>query len=151
METKNSGMRSILLIDDDKDDYELVLEALREIDADISVSFINTSEDAKRHVGKKFDLVLLDINMPVWDGFKWLRSIREQGHTSLPIVMYTNSRSPAHIAKAYEEGANLFFAKPESFPSLIKGLRTLINLDWSDPFSITVKYKQQGNYQVFTA
>ena len=49
---------------------------------------------------KKADIVLLDINMPLCDGFQWLKSIRELGYHDLPIVMYTNSLSPAHIAKA---------------------------------------------------
>jgi hypothetical protein len=63
--------------------------------------------------------------------------------------MYTNSLSPAHIAKAYQEGANLFFSKPESFAGLISGLRKLVQLDWSSPLSITKQYCPGGYYRTF--
>ena len=149
MEKQDREVRSILIIDDDRDDYDLITEALQEINPNILVYYVSCCDDAKQYKNSHFDLVLLDINMPEHDGFHWLKAIREHGYHDLPIIMYTNSLSPAHIAKAYEEGANLYFSKPESFGNLIKGLKKLISLDWSHPFSITENYRMQGDYRIF--
>ncbi len=149
MHEKNKKIHSILIIDDDQDEYDLLREALKEINSDVSVTYINNCEKVTSYRRHTFDLVLLDINMPLHDGFYWLRSIREHGYHQLPIIMYTNSLSPAHISKAYEEGANLFFPKPASFSSLMNGLRALVGLDWSFPSAITTQYCQKGNYKIF--
>ncbi|MBA2746970.1 MAG: response regulator transcription factor [Flavisolibacter sp.] len=148
MKFKNE-VRTILIIDDDPDDYDIIVEAFREIDPDIRVHHVCTCDEARQYVNHHFDLVLLDINMPGHDGFHWLKSIREKGYSTLPIIMYTNSLSPAHITKAYNEGANLYFSKPDSFQKLQSGLKELIRLDWSHPFSITEQYIKKGNYKVF--
>ena len=149
MDPEKKLVQSILLIDDDKDDYELVREAFQEINPSISVAYVTSCEDLLQDGKQTFDLVLLDINMPRHDGFYCLRSFRDKGYHDLPIIMYTNSLSPAHISKAYEEGANLFFSKPESFSGLLKGLRKLVDLDWSKPSDVTKHYSQNGYYKTF--
>lgn len=140
--------RSILVIDDDQEDFELVQEAAKEVDSDMNVFFLERCEDAPKYRKQKFDLILLDINMPQQDGFCWLKGIRERGMTDVPIVMYTNSLSPSHIARAYEEGANLYFSKPETFSNLVKGISELINMDWSNPHTITKQYNREGKYRI---
>jgi DNA-binding response OmpR family regulator len=145
----NKQVHSILIIDDDRDDYELVYEAMQMVDPDITVTYVDNCEAALQYRNKKFDLVLLDINMPYHDGFYWLKAIREKGYTNLPVIMYTNSLSPSNIAKAYNEGANLYFSKPETFSKLVNSLRELVYTDWSEPYRITQKYMQQGSYKTF--
>ncbi|WP_121357684.1 response regulator [Flavisolibacter nicotianae] len=151
MALQKKNVRSILIIDDDPDDYELVSEAIQEINPSIGVTYVNSCEQLLQHRHQTFDLILLDINMPYHDGFFLLKSIREHGYRDLPIIMYTNSLSPAHITKAYKEGANLFFSKPESFSALLNGLRKLVDLDWASPFSVTQQYCKNGHYKAFQA
>lgn len=142
-------MRSILLIDDDRDDFDLLYEAFQDINPEISVQFLNRCEEIVKYRDQSFDMVLLDINMPHHDGFRWLEGIRERGPKELPVVMYTNSQSPADIVKSYDEGANLYFPKPESFLKLKKALKTLIQMDWTDPLLIRQTYTQNGRYRTF--
>lgn len=149
MNTGPAKVRSILLIDDDEDDFDQLAEAFKVVAPHIHVQFVNKCEDTQNFLSESIDLVLLDINMPRYDGFYCLKAIREHGYKDLPIVMYTNSTRPAHIVKAYDEGANLFFPKPESFSGLMSGLKKLVELNWSDPSSITEKYRDEGNYGVF--
>ena len=148
MGLQKKSVQSILIIDDDPDDYQLVNEAIQEINPSISVTYVNGCQQLLQCKHRSFDLILLDINMPGHDGFFLLKSIRDNGH-DLPIIMYSNSLSPAHISKAYEEGANLFFSKPESFSELLNGLRKLVDLDWSTPFAVTQHYCQDGHYKTF--
>ena len=142
---------SILLIDDDLDDYDLLCEALQDIDPKITVYFLSRCEEAVKYEGQSFDLVLLDINMPYHDGFSWLSGLRKHGYDKLPIIMYTNSLSPADIVKSYNQGANLYFPKPDSFSKLRQALKQLIQLDWADPFSITQRFVENGKYMTFQA
>jgi two-component system, OmpR family, response regulator len=141
-------VRSLLVIDDDKDDFELIEEAAKQINPDISVYFLDRCENAYQYKEHSIDLVFLDINMPHHDGFSWLKGIRESGY-QMPIIMYTNSHRPEHIIQAYKEGANLYYTKPTSFKELINGLRQLISLDWTDPSSITQNYWRDGHYATF--
>ena len=140
-------VRSILLIDDDADEYDMVIEAIEKIDPDIKVFFMDRIEDCTRYE-QDFDLILLDINMPRNDGFSWLKKIRDK-RKDLPVIMYTNSSSPAHISRAYNEGATLFFQKPESFHLLIKGISKLMDLDWKNPNTITKEHVHDGKYYSF--
>jgi CheY-like chemotaxis protein len=144
----DKNLRSILVIDDDRDDFDLVSEAIQQLDPAISVSFLDRCENSGKYKDQQFDLVLLDINMPAHDGFTWLRGIRGQGH-DVPIIMYTNSSNPAHITRAYNEGATLYFNKPDSYKMLIKGIKKLLDLDWSNPFSIKAMHWQNGKYRTF--
>jgi DNA-binding response OmpR family regulator len=144
-------VQSLLVIDDDKDDYDLIAEAVKEIDLGISVSFLDNCKDVAKYKGQNFDLVFLDINMPEYDGFAWLKGIRERGYENLPIIMYTNSRRPEHIMQAYKQGANLYYAKPASFSELIAGLKKLVSIDWTNPFSITENYCRNEQYLIFDA
>ena len=143
-------IKTVLIIDDDIDDYLLVMDAVKQIDSRIVVYFVKSCEEAMQYRDHKIDLVFLDINMPLYDGFTWLKAIRDRGYNDLPVVMYTNSLSPEHIRKAYDEGANLYFVKPDSFNQLLRGLKELVTLDWSDPFSIKEKYKHKGIYGTFS-
>ncbi|HTE25690.1 response regulator [Flavitalea sp.] len=149
MDLSKTRVHSILVIDDDMDDYELVAEAVKDIDPAIRVSYFSSFEQIEKATSNSFDLVFLDINMPKHDGFHWLKGIREMGNQELPVVMFTNSMSPTHISRAYNEGANLYFSKPENYPGLLEGLKQIIEMDWSDPLLITQKYNQQGHYSTF--
>ena len=109
-----SGVKTILLIDDDEDEYDMIIEAIKKIDPGVKVFFLDRIEECLKYKGKEFDLILLDINMPQHDGFSWLRQIRNKNR-DVAVVMYSNSSNPANIARAYNEGANLFFNKPKLF------------------------------------
>lgn len=149
MKVNESDIQSIMVIDDDRDEFLLILDAMKQIDPDITVYFADSCEEAIKFRNYKVDLVLLDINMPQHDGFSWLRSIREHGYLDLPIVMYTNSMSPLHITKAYTDGANLYYVKPDNFKRLINGLSKLLSMDWSQPDKITQNYHHSGKSLTF--
>ena len=138
--TSQGNIHSVLVIDDDPDDYLFVRDAIQQLNNGIKVHYLDSCEDAYRFKDHRIDLVLLDINMPAHDGFQWLKGIRANGYSTLPIIMYTNSSLPAHIRKAYEEGADLYFVKPDNFYALKSAIAALIELDWSEPSKIKHQY-----------
>ena len=67
------------------------------------------------------DGVLLDIKMPILDGFDVLQWIRgEGGFSKLPVFIYTSSYQHADIQRAYAEKATAFLTKPAEFRALIR-------------------------------
>jgi CheY-like chemotaxis protein len=141
-------VKTILMIDDDREDFELLNEVIVEMGADITTHFVERCTEVQKYKDISFDMVLLDINMPLHDGFSWLKGIRESGYKK-PVVMYTNSSAPGNIERAYQEGADLYFAKPESFTNMLNGFKKLFHLDWSDRASIRQLQKQNDTYIPF--
>ncbi len=64
-------------------------------------------------------LLLLDLKMPRLDGFDVLKWVRKQpGLSGLPVVIFSSSEEPKHVARAYGMGANSYLVKPHSMAEL---------------------------------
>jgi DNA-binding response OmpR family regulator len=69
---------------------------------------------------KKPDLVLLDVMMPVMDGFQVLEKLKAQEETKeLPVIMLTARGQERDVVRGVETGADDYVVKPFSFPELI--------------------------------
>lgn len=78
---------------------------------------------------KKVDLVLLDLMMPVMDGFEVIRRLRAADDTKdLPIIILSALNSEQDISKGFQLGANDFINKPIILEKLISSVTTQINL-----------------------
>ncbi|HEY0677054.1 MAG TPA: response regulator [Chitinophagaceae bacterium] len=133
-------VRRLLIIDDDPEECMIFQEALQQIDNTISFLCIN---DALKVVGItndfKPDLIFTDMSLPGISGLECL-SILKQSHPDVPVVVYSGSCYKALTDNAYEQGADLVFEKPDTFASLVSGLRMLLNINWADKESIKKKY-----------
>jgi two-component system chemotaxis response regulator CheY len=59
------------------------------------------------------DLLVVDVNMPIMDGYAFLRAIRaEPALSDIPAIMLTTERQTQDVDRAFEAGANLFLTKP---------------------------------------
>jgi two-component system, response regulator len=107
---------SILLVEDSRDDEELVMLALQQAGIQASVTVAHDGEEAMERVSPAFQLVLLDLKLPKLDGFEVLRRIREgQATRHLPVVVFSSSDLPVDVERAYRLGANAFVSKPVEF------------------------------------
>lgn len=62
------------------------------------------------------DLILLDLNMPRKNGKEVLSEIKaDDSLKSIPVIVFTTSRSPSDIQEAYQLGSNSYMVKPNSF------------------------------------
>lgn len=74
---------------------------------------------------KQYDLIFMDLNMPVMDGFKAIDIIRNEQGQQVPILVVTANTSNDDLQRVYELGANLHVYKPISLDSVQKALSIL--------------------------
>lgn len=126
----------ILLVDDNPDDVDLTVMALKRshLQCDVIVAR-DGAEALAMLIGSASHppslatlprVVLLDINMPRLNGFDVLKSLRQHPRTAaLPIVILTSSKEEADIASGYKGGANSYIRKPVDFRNFIEAVNQL--------------------------
>ena len=139
MQNANSYSKAthVLLIDDDEDERDIFELAIAQSNLPIELDNVTTCDKEKLSSLKKPDFIFLDINMPIYDGFVWLKGIREKVAERIPVIMYSTTRNPEKIEKAYKMGANLFVSKPETTASLSNILRKILRMNWENPTKLT--------------
>ena len=80
---------------------------------------------AKLHASGKFDLALIDWNMPVMNGFEMLTSLRAQGFVDLKVMMVTTEAENEFIIRALDCGADEYLMKPFDEEALAEKLAIL--------------------------
>ena len=76
---------------------------------------------------KSYALVILDVRMPVLDGFEVLKRIRAEPFTKrLPVIMLTAMGSENEIIKGYDLGADDYILKPYSAIQLVARVKSLL-------------------------
>jgi len=113
--------RRVLVIEDNEINRELATELL----ADLGVS-VTLASDGREGVeivsSQPFDLVLMDIQMPVMDGLTATRQIRHDLHLSLPIIAMTAHAMSGDRQRSLDAGMNDHITKPISFQELTGAL-----------------------------
>ena len=132
-----SGQRPILLVEDNPDDEELTLRALRKnnIVNEIIVAhdgvealdyLFGTGPHAGRDLGVQHQVTLLDINLPRIDGLGVLKRIRSDERTRLlAVAVLTSSREEEDILRSYALGANCYVRKPVNFSDFSDAVKAL--------------------------
>ncbi len=116
-------MKTIFLADDDTDDVELFHDALHEIAPDIELHVAFDGASALSILEAEGfptpDLIFLDINMPLVDGWECLQRVRQASQLrEVPVLMYTTSCSHRDMDIASKLGASDFITKPTNFNDL---------------------------------
>jgi two-component system chemotaxis response regulator CheY len=83
---------------------------------------INGIEGMERVLSQRFDLVIVDINMPRMDGFTFVRSLRRGANdvASLPALMISTEAEMQDMAEARASGANFYLVKPVAEAELVR-------------------------------
>ncbi len=127
-----SDWADILVIDDNPADAELMTEFLaqsgvRRVQAvSEGAQALLLLRSAARGEGKLPHVILLDLNMPRLDGRALLGKLKGDSQLhSIPVVVFTTSRSPRDIARCYELGANSVVSKPSNLHEFESALRIM--------------------------
>ncbi|MCX6911735.1 MAG: response regulator [Verrucomicrobia bacterium] len=105
------NVKSILLVEDTRQDEMLILRALKKINLANEVDVARDGQQALDYL-----VVLLDVNLPRVSGLEVLERLRADPRTHLlPIVILTSSDEERDRLSSYETGANSFVRKPLDF------------------------------------
>jgi DNA-binding response OmpR family regulator len=112
---------NVLLVEDDKDLAGFVREGLEDESCTVKVCFDGGSglRQAEIHA---FDIILLDVMLPVLNGFDVTRRLRLQ-NIRTPILLLTARDAPEDIVKGLDAGADDYLTKPFEFEVLLARIR----------------------------
>ncbi|HON55895.1 MAG TPA: response regulator [bacterium] len=109
-------MANFLLADDEKQVEQLIRFKLTK--EGHSLDYVENGEDALKKVldkNNKYDIIILDIMMPVYDGIYALKKIRElESYKKTPIIMLTAKSNENDVIQGYDLGATEYITKPFS-------------------------------------
>ena len=115
------GFRA-LVVDDHEANRQVLVFLLERLGATVIVAHDGAQAVAK--FGSEFDLVLMDLRMPVMDGFEAIRRIRDwearNGGGRVPVIVTSAHTTPMDIERARQAGADQHMAKPLNLPFLLK-------------------------------
>ena len=129
----------ILLVEDNRLDIELTLDAFREARLGNTMHVAKNGEEALAYLygrgqyadRKQYplpDIILLDLKMPGIDGFEVLRQVKGSPELKrLPVIILTSSREEGDLALSYDCGANSYLVKPVSFEGFLKVVEQVQN------------------------
>jgi DNA-binding response OmpR family regulator len=117
-------MAKILLLEDDDILSETLTELLEYEGFDV-LHVTDGEEALDATFNEKFNLFLLDVNVPKLDGFELLKSLRESADTT-PAIFITALSDVASLSKGFESGADDYIKKPFDFDELIIRINALL-------------------------
>ena len=131
-----NSLRSILLVEDNPNDVELTLSALKEAHLANNVVVVSDGEQALDFLFRRNQyattstrrpgVILLDLKMPKIDGHEVLRQIRTDPDLRLiPVVMLTSSREEKDLYESYDNGVNSYVVKPVDFEEFVTAIGKL--------------------------
>jgi two-component system, response regulator len=137
----NSGKLDILLVEDNQDDMDLALHALKREKLANNIFVVRDGEEALDFLfcrgaftQRSFDhppkLVLLDLKLPKVDGMEVLRQAKSDPRTkAIPVVIMTSSKEERDLVAGYNLGANSYIQKPVDFDQFRETVKS-VGLYW---------------------
>jgi two-component system response regulator len=127
----------ILLVEDNPNDVELTLRALKKQNLANKVFVVKDGAEAldflfgagafsQRRIEHRPKVVLLDLKLPKIDGIEVLRRIKADERTKdMPVVMLTSSQEERDVLETYSLGVNSYIVKPVDFSNFVHAVSEL--------------------------
>jgi two-component system response regulator len=132
-----SNAVELLLVEDNPQDLELALRALRKANLSNRIEVARDGAEALEyifcegpHAGRKITdrpkVILLDLKLPKVDGLEVLKRIKgDPRMSSIPVVVLTSSREQRDVVESYHLGVNSYIVKPVNFERFVEVVRDL--------------------------
>lgn len=129
--------KTILLVEDNPDEEELALRALRKSGVNTGVKVVRDGQEALdylfceglyqgRDIANTPEVIFLDIKLPKLNGLDVLRKIRaDQRSQLIPVVLLTSSDEESDMVAGYSCGANSYIKKPFDFNEFVEQIKVL--------------------------
>ncbi len=127
----------ILLVEDNQDDLDMALRALRKANLANHIQVARDGAEALEfifgegaHAGRKVEytpkVILLDLKLPKIDGMEVLRRVKNDPRTKvIPVVVLTSSKEQKDVVESYHLGVNSYIVKPVNFESFVAAVAEL--------------------------
>jgi CheY-like chemotaxis protein len=127
----------ILLVEDNQDDLDMTLRALRRGNLTNRIQIARDGAEALEfifctgpHAGRQVEstpkVILLDLKLPKIDGFEVLRRLKTDPRTrSIPVVVLTSSQEQRDVVESYDLGVNSYIVKPVDFAGFFEAVQEL--------------------------
>jgi two-component system response regulator len=127
----------LLLVEDNPQDLELALRALRKANLSNRIHIARDGAEALEfifcegpYVARKITdgpkLILLDLKLPKIDGLEVLRRVKGDARTKMiPVVVLTSSKEQSDVVASYHLGVNSYIVKPVNFEQFAEAVRVL--------------------------
>ncbi len=143
----------ILLADDDRDDIEMFCEALEMVNENIICHCAQNGDQAWRMLNdnnEKPQLIFLDINMPIMNGWECLKLIKkDQNYQDIPVIMISTSSHKNDMETASQLGALGYFVKPNDFNDLKSMLKIITSNEGTDLSDALNNLQNSGSKYIF--
>ena len=128
---------SILIVDDQESNVTLLEQLLSENGYTCVASTMNPQEVCALHRKNRYDLILLDLQMPVMDGFQIIEALKtNEADDYLPVLVLT--AQPGHKLRALQAGAKDFISKPFDLVEVTTRIHNMLE--------VRLLYKKLNNY-----
>ena len=127
---------TILLAEDDLGHARLIEKNLRRANIMNEIITVCDGETALNYLAAQAErndgqsplplLVLLDLNLPVMDGYQVLQRMKADEHTKhIPVIVLTTTDDPREVARCYDLGCNVYVTKPVDYEHFSEAIRQL--------------------------
>ena len=133
---KTNSLKRILLVEDDRHDLSLAIEALEQIHLGDRLDVTRDGAEALAYLFRQGEyadrsdtnpaVVLLDLKLPKVDGMEVLEAMRRDQRThAIPVVVFSSSPHLNDIAQSYQLGTNAYVVKPMDLDEFTQVLQSL--------------------------
>jgi CheY-like chemotaxis protein len=127
---------SILLIEDDPGHARLIQKNLRRSNITNEITVLPDGQQAIDYLFKQGEfsdsqhhaplLVLLDLNLPILDGYQVLQRMKQDSRTKrIPVIMLTTTDDAREVARCYDLGCNVYITKPVNYDQFSEAIRKI--------------------------
>ncbi len=124
--------KRVLLVDDDVRNIYALTSLIENFSVDVDVAYDGQQAIERVVAHHDIDLILMDMSMPIMDGYSATRLLREQEHCTIPIVALTAHAMPGDREKCLAAGTDDYLAKPVSYDDIERVLNRWLQLQTSE-------------------